>query len=556
MACPLLFITSNFSIFGKEQPVADTTISGQISSKPLQASTSSQSKTAQKANTVFDILLALFQSGGLSGKILPGVNGEFEIADGASLTAGANGQGKKTLKTAGLEPVQNKKQGGKAQGADPDLSGITGIPAAAEKAGTVNLIASLNSGGKASAGHVPANAVKTDSPAVIKAMSRQDAGMSSAGRKAEKGNADATAGANKTDGIDLKTVAAAQDGKNFRTDLADAAGQKNGISAALPEQAKSGRDAAGDRNKTGPKAPDAENSSSLKGAIQDAAVKGAESAALHKNSAAGPGAEDFRARLKESAGERTAARPADTTAANSEAAKAAARDDSRISGPRAENAESGAAGRFNSPAETGKGTEARADREAAAAPRGEAVKPGQALSGGIGIQAASGFTAVSGENTSGEAFNQSVVGQVSGGTVDLYRNGGGRVRLSLNPPELGSVDMDLIVDRNGMKLVLFSESGEVRNVLQANMDQLRSSLHDQGMNRFDILVQDRPASDSGGWHAGNSGRESMSGGSSGDGGQFSPNKGENGAPARPTDNGAAAPAAGRENSNGELSVFA
>jgi flagellar hook-length control protein FliK len=182
------------------------------------------------------------------------------------------------------------------------------------------------------------------------------------------------------------------------------------------------------------------------------------------------------------------------------------------------------------------------------------------MSGGAGVQgAAAGSNAVSvGDSASVADFNQAVMEQVSGGTIELYRNGGGRVRLSLNPPELGSVDMDLVVDRNGMKLVLFSDSGDVRSVLQANMDQLRGSLHDQGVSRFDILVQDRPASDSGGWQAGGgSGRESMFGGSGSDSGQLRADGGGSGAAAAPgaADNNAAI-AASRENSNGELSVFA
>jgi len=166
-----------------------------------------------------------------------------------------------------------------------------------------------------------------------------------------------------------------------------------------------------------------------------------------------------------------------------------------------------------------------------------------------------------GEQAASDTFSRAMVEQVSGGTIELFRNGGGRVRLSINPPELGGIDLDLIVDRNGVKLILTSESGEVRNVMQANMDQLRSSLHDQGMNRFDIQIQDRlqdrPGMDSGGWTPdGNSGRDSMQSNSSG---QFRPGNGEGGASAlaRGTgDNREAAIGAGRENSNGELSVFA
>lgn len=538
--------------------MAETTISGQIAPKTLQAVTSIKGKTTQQANSVFDILLALLQSGELSGKIIPGANGQFEIAIDDTALTGAGGAGKKTVKAGGLVLGQNSKQAG---GADPELPGASGQSTQAEKAAVVNLIASLSSGGKAAAGQVPASAAKADSPALIKAMSGQDGKISAAAGNPEKYSAAVKAGTNMTAVDDLKSAAAKQDGKNFRADLADAAGQKGGISAAPPEQARPGRDAAGEKNRTAAKAAEADNSSGLKSAIQDAAVRGAESAGLHKGNTSGSGAEDFRARLGVNTGEKTAARAANAGAAGAETAKAAARDENGASALRAEPADGAMAGRGSGASESSavKGAENRADREAAAAPRGETARPGQALSGGMMVQGtAAGSNALSsGDGASGADFNQAVMEQVSGGTIELYRNGGGRVRLSLNPPELGSVDMDLVVDRNGMKLVLFSDSGDVRNVLQANMDQLRGSLHDQGMSRFDILVQDRPASDSSGWPAGGgSGRESMFGGSGSDSGQFHAGGGNgHAAGSRPADSGAAI-AASRENSSGELSVFA
>ncbi len=548
MAYRLLFIRIKFIDFGKEQPVADTTISGQISSNPLQTSTSGKSKTALRTNAMFDILLALFQSGGLSGKIIPGVSGGFAIAEGVSPATGAGEGNAMAVPHLNNVNARNKKTG---KGAVPDIFAVAGASAAPEKGPAVNPAASLNSGGKASARHVSANAMKADSPALPKAMSKQEGRMPSPDETETKDakpgkDGPAAAGTHKADGTELKSAAAAQDGRSFRTELAGSIGEKNGVAAAA-EQAKSGRETGGERNKAGQKAAEADSASGLKGIIQDSAVKGAEAAALRKGS---------EAVLKENAGEKTGVHPAGADMPNPESAKIAVRDENRISSPRVEPAEGGLAARSNSPAENGKSAEARADRETPAVPKGEPARTGQALSGAVGIQAASGSSAVSAsEGASGEAFNQAVIGQVSGGTIELYRGGGGRVRLSLDPPDLGSVDMDLIVDRNGVKLVLFSEAGEVRNVLQANMDQLRGSLHDQGMNRFDIIVQDRPASDGGGWQAGNSGRESMSGGSGGEGGQSRPGN-ETGAPAALPGDGKAALAAGRENQSGELNVFA
>ena len=87
---------------------------------------------------------------------------------------------------------------------------------------------------------------------------------------------------------------------------------------------------------------------------------------------------------------------------------------------------------------------------------------------------------------------QAVVDQAVDGSVALYKSGATRVRLNLNPPQLGSLDVDLLVSRDRVKVVLTAETGEARNILQLNSDQLKSSLQVHGLNvdKFDVLLKE------------------------------------------------------------------
>lgn len=543
----MLLIRLKIYFDGKEQPVADITISGQSSANPAQASTNGTNKPSLKAGVPFELLLAIFQAGGLPGQIIPGPNGELQIACDISRMTDAELSGKCPGKNAAADliaaAVQLQAEGAKGKGeADPD-SGPPALAAEAAKTGVVNLIALLNSGGKSAAGSVSANAVKPESPALMKAMAGQD------GRTAPAaGNGQFN---------DLAALAK-QDLSNARTDISGntAAGHKSaGLNVVPDEDAKpekSVSDIPVDKAKiAAAKAAEADIPTGLKGGSQETSGKNPDAEIAGK--AAAWGAENIRLKANETPGEKTT-----VPGLKTEAAKAP-QSENTVSPVRTEHPETAMTGHTNNFPETAsvKGTEIKAEREVE--PRTEPVKaPGQTLQGGIHAQSSLNGTAAAAATGAdigfGEALNGAVLEQVSAGTIELFRDGG-RVRLSLDPPELGSVDMDLIVDRNGMKLVLTSDSGAVRHVLQANMDQLRSSLHDQGMTRFDILVQDRPNSDAGGWQAGgNSGRDFLQSGGGGENGQSR----DDGSPAftRPATDSRTATATGRDNLNGELSLFA
>jgi flagellar hook-length control protein FliK len=92
---------------------------------------------------------------------------------------------------------------------------------------------------------------------------------------------------------------------------------------------------------------------------------------------------------------------------------------------------------------------------------------------------------------------QAVIGQVLDGAAQILRDGSGRMVLTLQPPRLGTLDLDVVVQDNRVKMVILADNQEVKQMLQAGMDDLRSALQDKGfeIDRLDVLVQNRPDED-------------------------------------------------------------
>lgn len=89
---------------------------------------------------------------------------------------------------------------------------------------------------------------------------------------------------------------------------------------------------------------------------------------------------------------------------------------------------------------------------------------------------------------------QAVMSQVLDGAAQILRDGSGRVVLTLQPPRLGTLDLDVVVQDNRVKMVMLADNQEVKQLLQAGMDDLRNALQDKGfeIDRLDVLVQNRP----------------------------------------------------------------
>lgn len=89
---------------------------------------------------------------------------------------------------------------------------------------------------------------------------------------------------------------------------------------------------------------------------------------------------------------------------------------------------------------------------------------------------------------------QAVISQILDGVSQILRDGSGRMVLTLQPPRLGTLDLDVVVQDNRVKMVMLADNQEVKQLLQAGMDDLRNALQDKGfeIDRLEVLVQDRP----------------------------------------------------------------
>jgi hypothetical protein len=75
----------------------------------------------------------------------------------------------------------------------------------------------------------------------------------------------------------------------------------------------------------------------------------------------------------------------------------------------------------------------------------------------------------------------------------LVQQSGGRVRISLTPPNLGALEIEVRVKKEGVELFMVANNSDVRQTLCSHVDQLRKALVEQGLNmdRFQVVVGDR-----------------------------------------------------------------
>jgi flagellar hook-length control protein FliK len=87
-----------------------------------------------------------------------------------------------------------------------------------------------------------------------------------------------------------------------------------------------------------------------------------------------------------------------------------------------------------------------------------------------------------------------VISQVVNGAIETLRDGSGRAVLNLQPPRLGTLDLDVAVKDNRVTMILLADNQEVKQMLQSGMDDLRNALQDKGfqIDRLEVLVQNRP----------------------------------------------------------------
>ena len=88
---------------------------------------------------------------------------------------------------------------------------------------------------------------------------------------------------------------------------------------------------------------------------------------------------------------------------------------------------------------------------------------------------------------------QAVAGQIIDGASNMLMKGSSRIVITLEPPNLGTLNMDVRVQHDTVRMVLIADNHEVKQVLQANLDQLKTALQGQGLNidRFEVIVPER-----------------------------------------------------------------
>ena len=70
------------------------------------------------------------------------------------------------------------------------------------------------------------------------------------------------------------------------------------------------------------------------------------------------------------------------------------------------------------------------------------------------------------------------------------RRGENQVRLQLKPPDLGSIQLDMVMKDHVLKVAMITEHHAVKELLMSHVQELREALVDQGveLQRIDINI--------------------------------------------------------------------
>ena len=86
-----------------------------------------------------------------------------------------------------------------------------------------------------------------------------------------------------------------------------------------------------------------------------------------------------------------------------------------------------------------------------------------------------------------------IISQVTNEIKEMAANDGGRVKITLNPPSLGKLEMDVIVRNGKVEIVLVADNKDVQQTLNTHIDKLKGGLQSQGLTieRCDVFLQDK-----------------------------------------------------------------
>jgi flagellar hook-length control protein FliK len=88
-----------------------------------------------------------------------------------------------------------------------------------------------------------------------------------------------------------------------------------------------------------------------------------------------------------------------------------------------------------------------------------------------------------------------VVHQVADGILTQIRHNKNEAVLTLDPPELGHIKIELVLDKDQLRAHILAETADSRRLLQHHLPELRQALHLQHLDLVDVRV------DSGSWNA-------------------------------------------------------
>ena len=86
---------------------------------------------------------------------------------------------------------------------------------------------------------------------------------------------------------------------------------------------------------------------------------------------------------------------------------------------------------------------------------------------------------------------QAVIDQILDAKQSM-NNGFGRVRITLDPPNLGTVNLEIVVRKERVEVVMTADNSGVQQALQSRVDDIRTALQRQDLKieNFQILLQD------------------------------------------------------------------
>lgn len=106
-------------------------------------------------------------------------------------------------------------------------------------------------------------------------------------------------------------------------------------------------------------------------------------------------------------------------------------------------------------------------------------------------------TVVSGNQSTKTAMSNissaQIINRVAAEFNESLTSEGGRVKITLTPPSLGTLEMDVTVQNSKVRILLTAENQDVQKMLSGNLDLLKGALQSQGLTieRCDVMMQDR-----------------------------------------------------------------